>query len=398
MLVARRFSTDPTIHLTGPKPIAHAQHILRRYLDKRPLAAYPRGGLSPAVVSAQVEPTLRRLQPDLVHLHWVADGFIRPEQLATWRLPLVWTLRDHWAMTGGCHMPPITLEMCRRYEQCCGACPALESQDEDDLSRQGWRRKQRAYSICDLTVVGISAWIANSARQSSLLGQFPIEVIPNTIDTDLCTPQNTSHTRHMLGLPMGDRIVLFGALDAVRDKRKGYQLLVDALRQLSQTWPGQPLRLVVFGSAEGTGNENLPYPITFLGHITDDRRLTSIYSAADVAVFPSLIEPFGKTGAEALACGTPVVAFEDTGLADVTEHQVCGYLAPYGDSAGIAAGIQYVLEDADRLDRLSQNARKRAVELFSFANVAARYQALYASILERRRYTPTGADYQERGA
>ncbi len=380
MLVSRRFGSDPTVHLANQKFIAHAQHILRRHLDKRPLAAYPPSQVAPAVIGANLKPTLRRLRPDILHLHWIVDGFVRPEDFPTWQLPLVWTLHDSWAMTGGCHIPT----SCLRFQDQCGACPKLNSENEEDITREVWRRKQRAWRDCDITVVGLSRWIAGRIRRSSLLGHYPIEVIPNAIDTTVFTPYPKLEARAKLGIPADDTVVLFGALDVVRNRQKGYHLLVDALKQLTHAKPSANLHLVVFGANSGTGDEQLPIRTTFLGSIRDNHRLAVIYSTADVLVSPSLVESLGNVGQEALACGTPVVAFEDTGLADVAEHEVCGYLAPYGDSSGIAAGIQYVLEDADRLDRLSQNARKRAVEHFSFANVAARYQALYASILERQ--------------
>lgn len=380
MLVSRRFSDDPTIHLTGPKPLAHAQHLVRRYLDKYRVATYPGGNLSPAVVSANLRPTLRRLQPDLIHLHWVVHGFVRPEDLPTWQRPLVWTLRDQWPMTGGCHLPLA----CHRYEAQCGACPALHSQVEEDLSRQVWRRKETAWAGCDLTIVGLSRWIADCAARSSLLSRFPITVIPNAIDTTLFAPAAKAEARAAWGLPQDAQIILFGAHDAVTNHHKGYHLLVDALRRLEADSPVSPLHLVVFGADAGTGEEGLTLPITFAGNIYDDRRLALLYSAADLFAIPSLVESFGKTGAEALACGTPVVAFAETGLADVAEHQVCGYLAPYGDSTGIAAGIRWVLEDEARLAHLSAAARARAQEQFAFAQVAARYQALYASILDRQ--------------
>jgi glycosyltransferase involved in cell wall biosynthesis len=384
MLVARRFSTDPTIHLTGPRWLAHAQHVVRRRLDKRALPTAPGKLFSPARRSANLQPTLRRLHPDLLHLHWIADGFIRPEDFVGWGLPLVWTLRDQWAMTGGCHIPT----PCRRYEAMCGACPQLGSADEHDLSRQVWQRKRAAWEGCDLTVVGLSRWIAGCAAQSSLLGRFPITVIPNAIDTVRFAPTPKAAARAALGLPAEGQIILFGAHDAVQNRQKGYHLLVDALRQLTQaaqTGAVPPYHLVVFGAEAASGEEALPLPMTFLGKINDDARLALLYSAADLFAIPSLVESFGKTGAEALACGTPVVAFEETGLADVVAHAECGYLAPYGDSRGIAAGIRYVLEDAERLAQLSTHARARALQHFAFANVAAQYEALYASILERRR-------------
>jgi len=74
---------------------------------------------------------LRHLTPDLIHLHWIGDGFLRIESLARFEVPIVWTLHDSWPFTGGCHLPG----GCRRYQESCGCCPVLGSSRIGDLSR-----------------------------------------------------------------------------------------------------------------------------------------------------------------------------------------------------------------------------------------------------------------------
>jgi len=106
-----------------------------------------------------------------------------------------------------------------------------------------------------------------------------------------------------------------------------------------------------------------------------------LYAASDVMVVPSVQESFGQTASEAMACGTPVVAFNTTGLKDIVDHESNGYLARAFDPGELAKGIAWVLEDEERWNTLSRHAWKKAVQDFSIETVARKYAKLYADIL-----------------
>jgi glycosyltransferase involved in cell wall biosynthesis len=122
---------------------------------------------------------------------------------------------------------------------------------------------------------------------------------------------------------------------------------------------------------------NLGFPIHYAGQLHDDISLRLFYSAADAVVVPSRQETFSLCGAEANACGTPVVAFEATALPDIVEHGKTGYLAKPFDAEDLARGIQWVLDDAVRRNILSIQSRQAAVERFSFPVVAEQYLQVY---------------------
>lgn len=118
------------------------------------------------------------------------------------------------------------------------------------------------------------------------------------------------------------------------------------------------------------------------GYIADNERLRTLYCAADVLVFPSIQEAFGKVAAEALACGTPVVAFDATGPRDIVRHKQTGYAARPFDPADLASGVRWLLADRDRLLRIGNQAAADARERFSPATAAGRYRELYREIIE----------------
>ena len=121
-----------------------------------------------------------------------------------------------------------------------------------------------------------------------------------------------------------------------------------------------------------------------MGHVHDDLSLRLLYSAADVMVVPSRQEAFGQTASESLACGTPVAAFNATGLKDVLEHQVSGYLAKPFDAQDLANGIEWLYSELRKSNQLNLAARARAIDTFSYPVVAKQYEAIYRQALQDR--------------
>ena len=336
----------------------------------------PENNFSPAMLPDHLVPEIAAVNADIIHLHWLGAGFMRVETLGKLNKPLVWTLHDSWPFTGGCHVP----FECTRYQQSCGACPVLGSTSEQDLSRRTWSRKAQAWRNLDLTLVAPSHWLADCARSSSLFRDVRVEVIPNGLDTGLFRPRGKEASRRLLGLPQNKKIILFGAIRATSDPNKGFHLLLPALHSLDKKTSN--LMALVFSSFDQAVMPELGMPVTSLGRIQDDEKLSLIYSAADVFVVPSIQEAFCQTASEAMSCGTPVVAFRATGLLDVIEHKKCGYLAKPYDIVDLEHGIAWILENQERRTELSTQARRKSVADFSLDKVAQRYVSLYDRVLK----------------
>jgi glycosyltransferase involved in cell wall biosynthesis len=367
--------------ISSPSPLRKAARHLKVLLGLMPVRTYPNkpeNNFSPALLPDHLVTEIAGVDPDIVHLHWLGAGFLRVETLRKLGQPLVWTLHDSWAFTGGCHVP----FDCARYRQSCGACPVLGSSRERDLSRWTWNRKKRAWRDLNLTVVAPSRWLADCARSSSLFRDVRVEVIPNGIDTGAFQPMDKEQARNLLGLPKDRKIILFGGIRGTSDPNKGFHLLQPALQTLGRD--SSDLLALVFSSFESAKLPEMGMPAVYLGPIHDDRKLAAIYSAADAFVAPSMQESFCQTAVEAMACGTPVVAFRATGLLDVVEHQRSGYLAQPYDSDDLARGIAWILEDRDRHAELSLQARQKVEAEFSIDKVSGRYITLYRELLVKR--------------
>ena len=387
MLVGRKKHADDTVlPLSGAGARLAAR--LRMRFDEWPLRRYRKTDDSFWTIGWLPTRTARMVAefaPDIVHLHWIGAGFLPVQAMAQFPCPIVWTLRDMWPVTGGCHYTA----GCERYREGCGACPQLRSDDAEDLSHAVWRRKRRHWQNLDLHLVPISRWLGDCIHTSPLLRDYPYEVIPNGLDTGLFTPVGKAAGRAAWQLPADRPIAVYGAVNATTDPRKGFTELLTALKILGRDAATAHPLLVVFGDLQPGAIPDFGVEVRYVGYIRDNLRLSQLYSAADVAVMPSLQEAFGKTLIEAMACATPVVAFGGGGPDDIIDHRVDGYLARPFEPEDLATGIAWSLAAVAEGRNLGGRARAKVMSAFDIDAVAGRYLALYRRILQAR---TAGAD------
>jgi len=375
MVVQDKTSDDCTVF--GPKSkIKEIFTQLRPGLNQLPVKKYRRRQqitFSPSWLPlSEIVNRVCEIDPDIVHLHWVTGGMIRIEDLAKINKPIVWSLHDMWAFTGGCHYD----NYCGKYENECAFCPVLDSNKYKDLSNKEFVRKKRVYkTINNLTIVGLSEWITDCANRSVLLGNSSIINIPNPINTETFSPMDVKVAREILGLPPDKKLILFGA-DSIADKLKGFQQLSKAINKIKQT----NVELVVFGLGAQKVSQQFKSYTHCIGKLSDDISLKILYNASDVTVLPSLQENLSNVVMESLSCGVPIVAFNIGGNKDMIKHQFNGYLAEPFSVDNLAKGIEWVLGNPE-YEKLKQNARKMVIKKFEMVRVAEKYKTLYEKVL-----------------
>jgi glycosyltransferase involved in cell wall biosynthesis len=377
-MVQNKETKDPSVIKAG-KGFAKYFNFVRPYIDFAiPLPQIRKRILfSTSLLPDQFIKSVASVKPDVIHLNWIAGGMIKIESLAEIRQPIIWTFHDLWAFTGGCHNQ---LE-CNRYHNNCGCCPLLHSKHENDLSRKVFNRKQGTYGkIKNLHIVTPSNWLAGCVKSGSLVKERPLTIIPNGLDTNLFIPTDKNKARVHFQLPLEKKIILFGGIRGVEYPLKGFHLLLEAFNKLRD----YNYELVVFGSDKPKHFEPINGKVHFLGHISDEKELATLYSASDLVAVPSYQEVFGQTASEALSCGIPVAAFATTGLLDIVDHKTNGYLAKPFDTADLAEGVNWILGNRDRYIDLSRAARLKAETKFDIRIVARRYMELYEEVLRKK--------------
>jgi D-inositol-3-phosphate glycosyltransferase len=223
-----------------------------------------------------------------------------------------------------------------------------------------------------------------------LYGRTPrrFEVIPPGVDLDVFRPLDRRASRAELGIGSGRVILFVGRADRI----KGLQMLLAAVAEMRPRI-AEPIRLVIVGTGnDRAGRHSIAVAAARLGleDVVDIRGtvphegLPRYYSAADVLAMPSAYESFGMAAVEAMACGTPVVAFRVGGLAETVCDGLTGYLAPPGNRDELARLLETVLtqSEAGRLGRQARFAANR----FRWQNVVARTLDLYEDLVHQQRF------------
>jgi glycosyltransferase involved in cell wall biosynthesis len=311
-------------------------------------------------------------EADIIHLHWINFGFLSIDSLQklfTLNKPIVWTLHDMWAFTGGCHHSGV----CENYQNQCGNCTRyLKNPAKNDLSRSVLRKKNLAFTKKETKIVACSEWLANRAKKSSLFKNLSVQAIPNPIDIQLFKPLDRVSVRNKLGLLSDKKLILFVAAK-VSVIWKGFSYFIEALNLMKDD---KNTELIIMGEAEEELISQLPFRTHALGRINDVNRIVEVYNAADVFVIPSIEENLPNTIMEALSCGIPSVGFETGGIPEMIEHRQTGYLAKYRDAEDLKNGIRWVLNEADSA-KLSQNARQKAENYYAEKVVVEQYLEVY---------------------
>ena len=312
---------------------------------------------------------------DVVNLHWTST-FLDWEMFfasLSPKTPVVWTLHDMNAFTGGCHYA----NGCEGFLAECGRCPLLRSTEADDLSRRILSRKREILAKWPgtLHVVTPSRWLGEEARRSALFRNRPVHIIPYGLETDVFRPQDRQAVRALFKLPQDKKIILFVA-HVLTDPRKGLAYLDEALSQLGQQ---DDVALLMVGM--GTPGVKAPVHHIRGDLVSDDKTMNMLYAACDLVAVPSQEDNLPNTVLEGMASGRPVVGFAIGGVPDMVIPGETGFLAKLGDVASLAEALRAALADVGALRVMGDRARRRIEQRHTLAIQGWRYADLFARLV-----------------
>ena len=278
---------------------------------------------------------------DVIMLNWINQGAVSLDcvkQLCATGKPVIWTMHDMWECTGVCHHA----YECDRYKQSCGKCMYLKSTSDGDLSRRTWLKKKEVFSAPNLHFVAVSNWLGGKCRESGLLGDKNVVVIPNTIAVDDYSFVRRSNVD--FEIPQDRKVLVMGAA-RLDDPVKGFPLLLGSFKWLKASKPevAKKLHLILFGSIRDASLLlEIDIPFTYLGSI-EEKRVKDVLAHADVVLSSSFYETLPGTLIEGMAAGCVPVTFGNGGQGDIVEHLRTGYIADYKSHEDFARGIEWAI-------------------------------------------------------
>jgi glycosyltransferase involved in cell wall biosynthesis len=338
--------------------------------------------VSIANCGAQISTHPAVLEADIIHLHWINQGFLSLQEidkLSKLGKPIVWTMHDMWAATGICHHS----RDCDHYQTECKSCFFLPNANEHDLAFQVFREKKKIWKHAAIEFVTCSEWLKERTKLSALIDSTHVQSIPNPIDIEFYRPSDKAKARTRFNLPPHKKLLLYGAAN-VTDKRKGIDYYIEACRILTDNYSetSKEIELVFLGKTKENIDFLFPFPIHQIGYLNDNEAIRDLYCAVDLFVTPSLEENLPNTIMESLACGTPAVGFSVGGIPEMIDHKKNGFLAEYKSSESLAEGINWCIWEADQQE-LSQYARQKVVDCYAETIIAKEYIHLYSQLLSQ---------------
>ena len=386
MVVRRKISDDASVLETDTISDENkAEEVVFSYIQKQ-LINLNRTNISDTLFSLpypgyNISDTLPVRNADVINLHWI-NNFQSVESIASLlslRKPVIWTLHDQWAFTGGCHYSA----GCDKYTQHCKQCPQLL--DDSNRLPELVLRNKLSYFNNSIVIVSPSNWLAECARKSTLFKDCRVEVIPNGLDTETFKPTTKAQAKKALKINPETTTILFGAMSHIK-KRKGFSQLCKALnfcrknKKFVELIRTKKIRVLTVGTTNPL-TKQIGIPAVSFGHIGSEEKLALIYSAADFLVLPSLEENLSNIMLECLSCGTPIIAFEIGGMPDAIKHGQTGYLAANVNTDEMGSYILDMIFKPETRKKMSLNARDLAQDQFSTQIQVNRYLKLYNDLI-----------------
>ncbi len=318
-----------------------------------------------------------QISPDLIHLHNIHSYDFNLnvlfEYLKKGDTPVVWTQHDCWAYTG--HCPFYSMVGCNKWKTGCHDCPQSHEYPKSwffDGSRRNFRHKKKIFcSLQNVHIVAVSGWIKNELT-NSFLSKYPLKQIYNGIDTNIFRPYQDRVYAVKRKYGFGDKKLLIGVA-AIWEPRKGIDDYIKLNEIITDDY-----QIVLVGVSEKI-RKHIPEKIKVIDRTENMEELALLYSVSDISLNLSYEESFGKTTAEALACGIPCIVYDCTASPELVDEKT-GVVVKPGDVLGVWNAIKEI--SSWDLEKTRELCRERACNLFSKDKNYKQYIDLYKEILK----------------
>lgn len=343
---------------------------------------FDRHGLGSKRATKKLVREIDKIQPDIVHIHNLHGYYLNYpilfDYLSQVNIPVVWTLHDCWAFTGHCSY--FSLAGCDRWRTECFQCPLKKSYPASllfDRSRKNYKDKKRFFtSLSNQTFVSVSAWLQKLV-QASFLGEYPVKLIHNGIDTTVFSPKDDCVKKNVRKkYDLENRFVIIGVANGWYPQ-KGLPDFLTLNTRLDHT----NFVIMLVGLTESQ-LKDMPPDIIAIPRTDSTDDLAALYATADVYLNLTYDDNFPTTNLEALSCGTPVVTYRTGGSVEAVNNET-GFVVEQGDMDELVRLVKKIHKDGKYI--YTNACRQRASMYFRKEDRYAEYLQLYENLLSEKR-------------
>ena len=319
---------------------------------------------------------INNLDGDLIQFHWVGANALSIFEMAAIKKPVFWKLPDMWAFSGMTHydLPNQHPRYTERYTK--------QNRDPSekgyDTERWLWNIKKLAWREFHPNFIGPSQWITDCVQKSSLFKKSQVRHILNPLDLNQFKILDKIKLRKEFGIKQNDKILMFGALNALNDRRKGVHYLKNAFENLTKSTNTENIRCLIVGAKKNGQDVINDIPISYIETTHDPNQLAKYYNLADVFILPAEADNLPNVVKEASCCGVLCTGFNIGGMPDMISHLETGYLAKPFCSEELSQGIKWCIENAsiEKSKLIRSKAEKRHDELIVSKQVLNYYNLI----------------------
>jgi glycosyltransferase involved in cell wall biosynthesis len=297
----------------------------------------------------------KELRPDIINIHNIHGGYFTTSLLPKLSniAPIVWTLHDMWSFTGSAAhtFGDESWQKMRSGPNDKRIYPAIGI----DTGRWLLRQKKKTYAASNISVVPTSEWLEQLVCKSPVFEGKKITRLPNGIDITVFRPRDKGVCREKVGIPFNAKVLMFSSDNLSNNPWKGGRHLVDILKEVDKRVEAgkdktkKHLLILGIGNIGDIGNLSnfeIHHISQFLGP-RNEEKLSELYSAADVFIYPTKADTFPLVLEEAIACGVPCIAFDVGGCGSLVKEGISGSLVKPFDTMSFVDQIEVLLNNEE---------------------------------------------------
>jgi glycosyltransferase involved in cell wall biosynthesis len=344
------------IESTTPFLIKKLQHLI----DYLPMyLSTTKQPISFQFFGENLEGIIKKLKPDIINFHWTGKGFVSFKEVNKIAkiIPTVWTLHDQAFFQSGYF---------------------FENQNKELIFLTKLIEKNKLkHASQEIYFIAPSLYMKNLFSKNKFFKENRLFLINN--GHKIMKNPEKDIIKTSLNINKNQKVILFGGVNFVSDKRKGFNFLKNLLKNESNFIEEKDIFFISFG------NENPFEQLSIkaknyrhLGFISDEKVTNQLFSLADIFILPSEMENFPTVAIEAITNGTPVLAFDTGGNKEIIKHKKTGYLAKINDINDFSYGFEYLLTNKVNIEKEEKNR-------FSLGTQTDDYLKLFKKIVDNYR-------------